>query len=77
MRAVAMVVHVRLRQHWRSWLALAALVALVGGFVIAASATGRRTAAAFPGFVARTVTTPSFMAGTRCQDWPTFRSSPR
>ena len=53
MRAVAMVVHVRLRQHWRSWLALAALVALVGGFVIAAAATGRRTAAAFPGFVAR------------------------
>jgi hypothetical protein len=53
MRAVAMVFHVRLRQHWRSWLALAALVALVGGFVIAAAATGRRTAAAFPGFVAR------------------------
>jgi hypothetical protein len=53
MRAVAMVVHVRLRQHWRSWLALAVLVALVGGFVIAAAATGRRTAAAFPGFVAR------------------------
>ena len=53
MRAVAMVVHVRLRQHWRSWLALAVLVALVGGFVIAAAATGRRTAAAFPGFIAR------------------------
>ena len=48
-----MMVHVRLRQHWRSWLALAILVALVGGFVIAAAATGRRTAAAFPGFVAR------------------------
>jgi FtsX-like permease family protein len=53
MRAVAMVLHVRLRQHWRSWLALAALVALVGGLVMAAAATGRRTAAAFPGFVAR------------------------
>src|ERR1700722_2003158 len=53
MRAVAMVVHVRLRQHWRSWLALAVLVALVGGFVIAAAATGRRTGGAFPGFVAR------------------------
>ena len=53
MRAVAMVLGVRLRQHWRSWLALAALVALVGGFVMAAAATGRRTAAAFPGFVAR------------------------
>jgi hypothetical protein len=52
MGAVAMVLRVRLRQHWRSWLALAALVALVGGFVMAAAATGRRTAAAFPGFVA-------------------------
>src|SRR5712691_5196594 len=53
MRAVAMVLHVRLRQHWKSWLALAALVALVGGFVMAAAAAGRRTAAAFPDFVAR------------------------
>jgi hypothetical protein len=51
--AVALVLRVRLWQHWRSWLALAALVALVGGFVIAAAATGRRTAAALPGFVAR------------------------
>jgi hypothetical protein len=53
MRAVAMVLQVRLRQHWTSWLALAALVALAGGFVMAAASTGRRTAAAFPGFVAR------------------------
>src|SRR5215469_2785057 len=53
MGAVAVVLHARLRQQWRSWLALAALVALVGGFVMAAAATGRRTAAAFPGFVAR------------------------
>jgi ABC-type lipoprotein release transport system permease subunit len=52
-RVVAMVLHVRLRLQWKSWLALAALVALVGGFVMAAAATGRRTAAAFPGFVAR------------------------
>jgi hypothetical protein len=29
------------------------LVAVVGGFVLAAAVTGRRTAAAFPGFVAR------------------------
>ncbi len=53
MRAVAMVLHVRLRQQWKSWLALAALVALVGGLVMAAAATGRRTAAVFPDFVAR------------------------
>jgi len=52
-RAVAMLLHVQLRRHWKSWLALAALVTLVGGFVMAAATTGRRTAAAFPGFVAR------------------------
>lgn len=48
-----MVLCLRFRQDWKSWLALAALVALVGGLVMAAAATGRRTAAAFPGFVAR------------------------
>jgi ABC-type lipoprotein release transport system permease subunit len=53
MRAGAMLLHAQLRQHWKSWLALAALVALVGGFVLAAAATGRRTAAAVPDFVAR------------------------
>ena len=53
MGAVAMVLRVRLRQHWTSWLALAALVALVGAFVMAAAVTARRTAAAVPGFVAR------------------------
>ena len=53
MRAVAMLLHTQLRQHWKSWLAFAALVTLVGGLVMAAAATGRRTAAAFPGFVAR------------------------
>ena len=49
MRAGAMLLHAQLRQHWKSWLALAALVALVGGFVLAAAATGRRTAARLPG----------------------------
>jgi hypothetical protein len=48
-----MVLRARLRQHWRSWLALSGLVALVGGLVIAAAAAGSRTASAFPGFVAR------------------------
>jgi hypothetical protein len=52
-RAVALVLRVRLRQHWKSWLALAALVALVGGFVMAAAVTARRTAAAVPDFTAR------------------------
>ena len=51
MTAVAMVLHVRLRQHWRSWLALAALVALVGGLVIAAATTqGLMDGGRFPRF---------------------------
>jgi hypothetical protein len=48
-----MVLGVRFRQHWRSWLALSVLVAVVGGFVLAAAAAARQTAAAFPDFVAR------------------------
>ncbi len=53
MRAVVMLLRAQLRQHWKAWLALAALVTLVSGLVMAAAATGRRTAAAFPDFVAR------------------------
>jgi hypothetical protein len=52
-RAVVMLLRTQQRQHWKSWLALAALVALAGGFVIAAATTAKRTAAAFPDFVAR------------------------
>jgi len=48
-----MLLRARLRQHWTSWLALAALVTLAGGLVMAAVPTGRRPAAAFPDFVAR------------------------
>jgi hypothetical protein len=51
--AVVILLRTQRRQHWRSWLALAVLVALAGGFVIAAATTARRTAAAFPDFVAR------------------------
>jgi ABC-type lipoprotein release transport system permease subunit len=43
----------RFRQHWKSWLALAVLVGVAGGFVLATMVAARRTAAAFPGFVAR------------------------
>jgi hypothetical protein len=43
----------RFRRHWKSWLALSVLVAVAGGFVLATAAAGRRTAAAFPDFVAR------------------------
>jgi hypothetical protein len=41
------------RRRWRSWLVLGLLVASVGGLVLAATAAGRRTDAAFPQFVAR------------------------
>jgi hypothetical protein len=43
----------RLRLFWRSLVALSLLVAVAGGFVLAATAAARRTTAAIPGFVAR------------------------
>jgi ABC-type lipoprotein release transport system permease subunit len=48
-----MLLRAQFRQHWKSWLALVALVTLVGGLVMAAVVTARRTAAAIPGFLAR------------------------
>ena len=48
-----MVLRGRFRQYWKSWLALSVLVAVAGGFVLATTAAGRRTAAAVPGFTAR------------------------
>jgi hypothetical protein len=41
-----------LRRRWRSWLILVVLIAVVAGLVLAAAAAGRRTATAFPRFVA-------------------------
>jgi hypothetical protein len=41
-----------LRRRWRSWLAIALLISVVGGLVLAATAAGRRTESAFPTFVA-------------------------
>ncbi|HEX4258029.1 MAG TPA: hypothetical protein VH089_23265 [Streptosporangiaceae bacterium] len=49
MRAVVMVLRGRFRQYWKSWLVLCGLVAVAGGSVLAATAVGSRTAAAFPG----------------------------
>jgi len=40
------------RQRWRSWLLLGVLVALATGLVLAGVSAGRRTAAAFPSFIA-------------------------
>jgi hypothetical protein len=49
--AVAFAFGAELRSRWRSWLAIALLVGLVGGFVLAATAAGRRTDGAYTQFV--------------------------
>ncbi len=51
LRAVRMVLLNEALRRWRSWLALALLVALVSGVAMAATTAGRRTASAFPRFV--------------------------
>ena len=53
MRAVVLMLRGRLRQYWKSWLALSLLVAVAGGFVLTALVAAHRTATALPGFVAR------------------------
>jgi len=50
MDALGLIFRTELRRRWRSWLALAILIAIVGGVVMAAAAAGRRTATAFPTF---------------------------
>jgi hypothetical protein len=50
--AIRLVFGAELRRRWRSWLILVVLIAVVAGLVLAASAAGRRTATAFPRFVA-------------------------
>ena len=52
MGAVTMLFGTELRRRWRSWLILVVLIAVVAGLVLAAAAAGRRTATAFPRFVA-------------------------
>src|ERR1700761_6892685 len=51
MGAVRLVVRTRLRGHWRSWLGLGLLVALVSGLAMAAAAAGQRTDQAFPHYL--------------------------
>jgi hypothetical protein len=50
--AVLLVFRSELRRRWRSWVILVVLVAVVGGLALASLAAGRRTASAFPRFVA-------------------------
>ena len=52
MALVGLLLRARVRQRWRSWLLLCVLVALVSGLVLAAAASARRTATAFPRFEA-------------------------
>ena len=52
MGAVGLVFRAGFRRRWRSWLAVALLISVVGGLVLAAAAAGRRTENAFPRFVA-------------------------
>ena len=52
MEAVWLAFRAELRRRWRSWLAIAVLVAVIGGVVLATAAAGRRTESTFPGFVA-------------------------
>jgi ABC-type lipoprotein release transport system permease subunit len=49
---IVMVFRAELRRGWRAWLGLAVLIAVVGGLVLAFAAAGRRTASAYPAFVA-------------------------
>ncbi|HUC12928.1 MAG TPA: ABC transporter permease, partial [Acidimicrobiales bacterium] len=52
MGALKLVLRAEFRRRWRSWLALAALIAVVSGLVLFATTAGRRTASAFPRFIA-------------------------
>ena len=52
MGALRLLFRAEFRRRWRSWLALATLIAVVSGVVLAAAAAGRRTESAFPRFVA-------------------------
>jgi ABC-type lipoprotein release transport system permease subunit len=48
-----MVLRVRSRQYWKSWLALSLLVAVAGGFVLTTASAGHRTSHAFPEYATR------------------------
>lgn len=52
MGALTLMFRAEFRRRWRSWLALAVLIGLVGGVYLAAAAAGRRTASAFSDYLA-------------------------
>jgi ABC-type lipoprotein release transport system permease subunit len=49
---IGLIVAARARRWWRAWLAIAVLVSVTGGAVLASAAAARRTQAALPQFVA-------------------------
>lgn len=51
MDAVRLIVGAAFRSRWRSWVALAALIAVAGGVSLGAAAAGERTALAYPNFL--------------------------
>ena len=53
MRCIRIVFRTEVRRRLGAWVALAVLVALVGGTVLAAVSAARRTSSAFPQFVSR------------------------
>ncbi len=54
MGAVRLALRAEARQRWRSWGAVALLIAVVGGIVLGLVAAGYRTASAYPRFIAAT-----------------------
>ncbi len=51
MGAVSFAIRAELRNRWKSWSLIVLLITLVGGFVLGATAAGRRTDASVPRFV--------------------------
>jgi hypothetical protein len=66
MGAVWLVFGAKLRRHWRSWLLLTVLIAIVSGFVLAATAAGNRTDSASRATSPAMATTRSCTPTRRC-----------
>ena len=77
MGTIAVTFRAGLRRRWRSWFAIALLISVVGGIVLAATAAGRRTESAFPSSSQRTALTPTFTLPDLCRRLPGFQESCR
>src|SRR5512133_2869535 len=65
MGAVWLRLRAELRQQWRGWLGLAALLGLVGGIALTAAAGARRTDTAYPRFLRRSHAADLLVTPTR------------